>query len=69
MSKQQNAKDAQGYIEKPILRICANCIRMQTVRTFPDLKYPGYWKDTDTCLIGDFRVKRQATCNHFQEKI
>lgn len=63
--KQMKPKVQQCYIEKPIQHICVNCKHFVTERTFPDPKYPGYWKDVNTCGLGNFKVKIQATCNLF----
>lgn len=67
-SKQQQAKVKQGYIEKPILPICSNCRNMKTETTYPDPNYPDYCKTNDTCIIGDFKVKRNGTCNNYEQK-
>ena len=61
MSKQSNAKEAQGYEQRPVLPCCKSCQSLY-VR---NLGYGGY---IPTCAIGGFSVKAMATCREYHRK-
>ena len=63
MSKQQKAKDLQGYDPKPIPKTCANCCFYES--DFVENGY-GYLVERNIrCGWGQFAVKKTATCNKF----
>lgn len=61
-SKQQIAKENQAYVDKPIFPMCSNCKHFKSFMTYPDLNYPDYAKETISCGLGEFAVKKQNTC-------
>jgi hypothetical protein len=67
-SPQAEAKNRQGYIEKPTPRICSTCLHF-TSGWLP--AYPGssYMVEKDKrCTIGQFAVKKTAVCNDYEYK-
>lgn len=69
MSKQSEAKEAQGYVAKPVPKTCANC---QHFKSDNVLSYVGhfdgkeYFKESNLrCGLGGFAVKKMATCSEF----
>jgi hypothetical protein len=68
MSKQSEAKQAQGYAEK-VKRICCNCKHFGSIKT-EESGYMGVWyKESNIrCTLGDFAIKKTATCNKFEVK-
>lgn len=67
MSRQSDAKDEQGYIEKPIPKVCANCRNYRSVVETHKGIFGGEWKSEKNrrCAIGGFCVKKMATCDFF----
>ena len=66
MSKQNDAKNKQGYEQKAIPRTCMTCVRF-AMKTVPVMdwqgKPSGYEKETNLrCTLGNFAVKKMATC-------
>lgn len=61
MSKQADAKLAQGYEAKPIFPMCSNCINFRSdKRILPPF---GYIEERNIrCGIGDFAIKKQGNC-------
>jgi len=65
MSKQADAKIAQGYRPKPVHPMCSNCrhFNSDTVRK------PGWgdsWYEEEKnlrCGIGEFKVMKMGICN------
>lgn len=76
MSKQSEAKAAQGYVEKPVPRTCTNCANLRFDMQLPAWmqKDPGVWGDqykheaNHRCGIGGFKVKKTATCSRWEER-
>ena len=73
MSKQSEAKSRQGYVDKPVPQICKNCIRFlfDRVQTHEPTEWNknGFWQDKNLrCRLGDFAVKKTATCGEFLAK-
>lgn len=69
MSKQQKAKDEQGYSAKPIFPMCSNCVFYQSeIKT--TIAYGHTWDEEKNirCGIGGFSVKKQGNCNRHQFK-
>jgi len=69
MSKQSQAKLAQGYEQKPIPKTCANCIHFKSDKEVIKSAYSSnqYTKESNLrCGIGGFAVKKMATCNMFE---
>lgn len=72
MSKQSEAKEAQGYIDKPVPRTCANCKQYKSkIR-----RIHGVWsslmeeRESELrCGLGGFKVKKTAACNRFEQKV
>lgn len=77
MSKQSDAKKAQAYEEKPVLKNCANCrhvsVEMRLAKWKADINSvcPGRYgehhleKKGARCSIGGFAVRLTAVCNEF----
>lgn len=67
MSKQSEAKERQGYIEKPSLRKCSTCryysYEVETRKDWADVEYEI--KKKIRCAIGGFTIKANAICNRF----
>ncbi len=77
MSKQSEAKQKQNYCDKPIPRICANCIYLKQNffhYTYTGERVEGENPDTSRfthsdklrCKIGSFAIKKTATCDFFE---
>ncbi len=66
MSKQSEAKKRQNYIQKPTLRTCCNCkqYKNKIVTFYHSFGPPTQEKDIH-CIVGDFAVKKMATCDLF----
>ena len=73
MSKQQVAKDNQGYVEKAIPQTCQHCEhflfdRVQTVKP-TEWNPKGWFEDKKLrCAIGGFTVLKMGTCDLFVAK-
>jgi len=72
MSKQSDAKAAQGYIAKAVPQTCGNCKHFQFERVNANAADMGkpmvseYWVDANLrCGIGGFAVKKLGTCQSF----
>jgi hypothetical protein len=69
MSKQSDAKAAQGYDPKPMPKTCMNCANFTCDRSQPYLPHNEYWLENNLrCTIGGFAVKKMATCDKFEVK-
>ncbi len=68
-SKIQIAKDQQGYQEKPVPHVCANCKYYSSDFVENKGRY-GSWTEEKNkrCILGDFAVKKTASCNKFEMK-
>lgn len=56
MSRVSEAKEMQGYQQKPVQRRCRVCSHVRTRGDF-DKKF--------TCTLGNFAVKANAICDKF----
>lgn len=68
MSKQSEAKAAQGYIAKPVPKTCMNCQHYKVEVTQTKSAYSSYIYNKESnlrCRLGGFAVKKMATCNEF----
>lgn len=66
MSKQSEAKEAQGYVAKPAPKTCMNCqhFRSEILQGYGFNR--NYTKETNLrCGLGGFAVKKMAKCNEF----
>ena len=69
ISKQQKAKNEQGYIAKPIPKSCSRCehflMDTEKVKSY----FVDFTKESNLrCAIGGFAVKKTATCDEFKRK-
>ena len=61
-SKQQQAKESQGYDAHPVPRMCANCEHFKFDEQ--ESKYGGYIEHKNLrCGIGGFKVMKKGTCH------
>jgi hypothetical protein len=69
MSKQSAAKKMQGYMQKPILRNCANCkhFKMES-ETISSYSFNYVRESNLRCGIGDFKVGKTSACNLWEWK-
>ena len=72
MSRQSEAKEAQGYVAKAIPQTCVNCCHFESEM----VKRESRWMDTKwneeknlRCGIGRFAVKKMGTCNEWAGKV
>jgi hypothetical protein len=76
MSKQSEAKAAQGYRTEQ--RNCENCTHRRCERELPawmrreNERTPDYWRverdgieSKQRCGLGDFAIRKTATCDHW----
>lgn len=64
MSKTQQAKTAQGYIEKPVHPMCSNCVY---IRHKANVRKNGsYGKPSITCALGKFATKDYSACSKYE---
>lgn len=70
MSKQINAKLAQGYCNKPVHPVCSNCKNFASDMVTRPSVCGGTWTDEKNirCTLGGFAVKKMATCKMFKDK-
>ncbi len=68
MSKQSEAKERQGYIQKPVPRTCANCKHYSSdMSSYLGWDKQEYFREENIrCSIGGFAIKKMATCNEFE---
>lgn len=66
MSKQSEAKQAQGYDPKPVNPVCMNCKHYRSKLT----ELAGGWIDESEkrCGIGGFAVKKMGSCKLYERK-
>lgn len=70
MSKQSEAKKAQGHVVKPAWPVCGNCRHFTcTTETISNV-YTGSWtKESDKrCTLGGFATGKAATCKKHEWK-
>ena len=69
MSKQSEAKEAQGFVKKPIYNTCGNCANFSSELAVK----PNFWGSTYTqetqkfCSLGGFATGRAATCSKWEK--
>ena len=70
MSKQSEAKQAQGYEQKPVIPVCMNCKHYQSkMHECPGIWYGPYVTEKELrCGIGGFAVKKMGTCKLYERK-
>lgn len=70
LSKQQAAKEAQCYIEKPEHRMCSNCFHRESDKFTSD-NWPWAFEKNIRCGIGGFAIKQTAVCgvHHFEREV
>jgi hypothetical protein len=71
MSKQSEAKAAQGYVAKAVPRTCANCAKFlsdKVQKTSEWMKTTWVEEKNLRCGIGGFAVKKNGTCNLYSVK-
>lgn len=67
MSKQQDAKEAQGYTPKADPQTCGNCVQFRS--EFGPAGIYGYRDEKNIhCGLGGFAVKKLGTCTQFVKK-
>ena len=72
MSKQSEAKKAQGYVAKAVPSVCMNCIHYKSEM----VEMPAQWSFSSAytleknkrCGLGGFAVSKQGTCDYFTGK-
>jgi hypothetical protein len=73
MTKQSDAKAAQGYVAKPVPSTCGNCGHFASdteTRTSGYVPHRVYTDESNLhCTLGSFAVKKMATCNQFAPKV
>lgn len=63
MSKQSEAKKKQNYNPKPVPRVCMNCEHYISDM----IPYGNYIEEKNKrCGLGEFAVKKMATCDWFK---
>lgn len=65
MSKQSDAKKAQGYVDKATPMTCSNCAHFKSEKVDIGIYSPYITDKNIRCGIGGFAVKKNATCNKF----
>ena len=74
MSKQSEAKQAQGYEQKPVIPVCMNCKNHEEKATgiYSLVRKQCFfeWSEEkeDRCGIGGFAVKKMGTCKLYERK-
>jgi hypothetical protein len=87
MSRQSDAKEAQGYQDKPEQKLCGGCQCLEIPMALPrweqdrnaiavsDGGKPRYTLErhgqpqTPRCGLGNFAVKKSATCDQFRAAV
>jgi len=68
-SRQQIAKETQGYIPKFVPKNCSTCEYFEVTKEKRNEGYGDYIKETDIrCGFGNFVVKKQGVCNKHKFK-
>lgn len=72
MSKVEAAKIAQGYIRKPVPKVCGSCAyfrsKVQQIQ-YSEWSTRTYSKHSELrCGIGGFKVGKGATCNRWDQR-
>ena len=70
MSKQSDAKAAQGYVAKAVPETCVNCCHLKMDLLQMEGAYGWKWTRCANlrCGIGGFAVKKMATCKEWAPK-
>lgn len=67
MSKQTDAKAAQGYQNKPVFPVCSNCRHFTSEAQVREGTFSTWTHETNLrCTIGGFKVMKMATCNEHE---
>jgi len=69
MSKQSEAKRAQGYVSKAVPQTCKTCQHFRSESVF-DYEFRGkqYYRDANLrCGKGGFAVKKMGTCRFWED--
>ena len=68
MSKQSEAKEAQGYVKNPIHHSCRDCRHMAITKGEEYRWSQGHFRpDKLHCTVGDFKVGATAICDCWEE--
>lgn len=70
MSRQSEAKVAQGYQENPLVPTCSNCANYKSdVKLMPSMFSGEMYAEEKNirCGIGQFKIKKTAICNKWTE--
>ena len=70
MSKQSEAKAAQGYVNKPVHNTCSNCDQFSSDFSIKRGYFGGVYKKEVLmrCSMGDFKVGKTSVCNQWRAK-
>lgn len=68
MSKQSEAKQAQGYKPNHFYPVCMNCKYSDSVVIETDDSWSWNIKKETRCGIGGFAVKKMGTCKLYERK-
>lgn len=71
MSKQSEAKEAQGYVAKAVPQTCGNCAHFRSDMIEQKSSYMGttwFAEKNIRCGIGGFTVKKMANCSEWVGK-
>ena len=65
MSNVKKTKELQGYVDKFIPPVCANCKNYNSEKVKRDGMFGGVYIDESKkrCSIGGFAVKKMGTCD------
>lgn len=70
MSKQSEAKVAQGYTRKAPPKNCAACKHFASTATEETGHYGTWHKESNLrCELGGFAVKKMAVCDKFEARV
>ena len=69
-SKQQKAKEAQGYESHPVLPVCSNCQHYTSRIERGENSWGGEWEQEKDlrCGLGGFAIKKMAGCAEWELK-
>lgn len=73
MSRQAEAREQQGYVDKFVPNTCSNCANftceMVDVNKQYEGRYPPHFEAKNMrCGRGDFSVKKMASCDYWSRK-
>lgn len=67
ISRQQEARLRQNYVEDPPLPVCETCEHYRSVRL--ETAWGGTEEKRKRCSLGNFAVKRKGSCRKHNFKI